>query len=238
MFVDSVEKFHQRLREYIEAVYHVADAGILDQREALLNADGVLRQPAFIESTRSYAAGPRYQELLSAAPPAVLELARRLSTREPRLLHDPPYEHQGEALRALLFDAKDIVVYTGTGSGKTECFTVPILMRLLSEAVASRASFEQRAVRALVLYPMNALVNDQLGRVRKLLGDDEVAEAFELHAGRPATMPLEGLQFTALGRRDAPVQTALLLRRHTRPGFSASGTSGPRARSSRPARRR
>ncbi len=60
-------------------------------------------------------------------------------------------------------------------------------MRLYREAVSSPKSFQRRAVRALVLYPMNALVNDQLGRVRQLLGDDDVAAAFQKAAGRPAT---------------------------------------------------
>ena len=187
MFVDSIERLHNRLREYIEAVYHVADAGILDQRRALLERDGVLRQPAFIESTRAYKTGPWYAELLASEPPELARLAAHLSSRSARLLHDPPYEHQGEALTALLSgEPRDIVVYTGTGSGKTECFTVPTLMRLYREAVTARASFAQRAVRTIVLYPMNALVNDQLGRVRRLLGDDDVAAAFTAAAGRPA----------------------------------------------------
>ncbi len=188
MFIESIERLHHRLREYIEAVYHIADEGILDQRSALLDAEGVLRQPAFIESTRAYATGPRYDELLANEPTALRELAKRLSTRRDRALYDPPYLHQGQALRTLLGqDPKHIVVYTGTGSGKTECFTIPTLMRLYREAVSQPRSFQKRAVRAIVLYPMNALVNDQLGRVRKLFGDDDVAAAFQEAAGRPVT---------------------------------------------------
>ena len=41
-------------------------------------------------------------------------------------------------------------------------------------------------MRALVLYPMNALVNDQLGRLRLLLGDDRVTSQFDAWANRPA----------------------------------------------------
>lgn len=205
MFVQSVEDLHLRLKAYIEAVYHVADTGILDQRAELLGRDGVLRQPPFIESTRQYAKGDRLNDLLRGAPVSLSALAERLSTRSVPLLHDPPYAHQGEALRALLFDRHDIVVFTGTGSGKTECFTIPILMRLLREATVARASFEHRAIRAIVLYPMNALVNDQLSRMRRLLGDEEVARSFIDVAGRPATFgqytgrtPFPGVrQFTA-----------------------------------------
>ena len=41
-------------------------------------------------------------------------------------------------------------------------------------------------MRALILYPMNALVNDQLGRLRLLLGDPRVTTQFQAWAGRPA----------------------------------------------------
>jgi ATP-dependent helicase YprA (DUF1998 family) len=87
--------------------------------------------------------------------------------------------HQERAFREFLVERKDIVVATGTGSGKTECFLVPMLGSLYDEAVRSPKTFEQPGVRALILYPMNALVNDQLSRLRLLLGDPAVADAFK-----------------------------------------------------------
>ncbi len=78
------------------------------------------------------------------------------------VVFDPPYDHQADALElALAPPHRDLVVTTGTGSGKTETFLLPILGRLAAEAT-TRTSFSTRAVRALLLYPMNALVNDQL----------------------------------------------------------------------------
>ena len=101
------------------------------------------------------------------------------------VLFDPPYEHQAQALElALAHPFRDLVVTTGTGSGKTETFLLPILGRLAAEAGA-RKEFGTRAVRALMLYPMNALVNDQLGRLRVLFGDDSVARWFTDRGGRP-----------------------------------------------------
>ena len=55
----------------------------------------------------------------------------------------------------------------GTGSGKTESFLVPILNSLLEEQ--SKGTLGP-GVRALLLYPMNALANDQLKRLRGILG--------------------------------------------------------------------
>ena len=76
---------------------------------------------------------------------------------------------------------------TGTGSGKTECFLLPILGKLAREARSKGPQFGSTpAVRAMVLYPMNALVNDQLGRLRLLFGDPRIVQKFMEWSGRPA----------------------------------------------------
>src|SRR6185312_2447338 len=90
------------------------------------------------------------------------------------------------AIRHALVERKNLVVMTGTGSGKTEAFLLPILGKLAREAHVNGIEFRDRsAVRALILYPMNALVNDQLGRLRSLLGDPRTVRLFKGWAGRP-----------------------------------------------------
>ncbi len=79
-----------------------------------------------------------------------------------------------------------LVITTGTGSGKTESFLLPIMAKLAIEAQERPASFQTPAIRALLLYPMNALVNDQLARLRLLFGDPRVAAQFTAWSGRPA----------------------------------------------------
>jgi hypothetical protein len=80
----------------------------------------------------------------------------------------PLHQHQESAIRKAVA-GRNIVVATGTGSGKTECFLFPALQRLFEEHDA--ATLEEPGVRALLLYPMNALANDQLRRLRQLLAD-------------------------------------------------------------------
>ena len=76
---------------------------------------------------------------------------------------------------------------TGTGSGKTECFLLPVLGKLAGEAHRKGEEFGATpAVRAMLLYPMNALVNDQLGRLRLLFGDRRLMSKFMNWSGRPA----------------------------------------------------
>ena len=75
------------------------------------------------------------------------------------------YLHQERALRKTN-KGKNLIVTTGTGSGKTECFIIPIINHLLREAEEGTLS---SGVRAILIYPMNALANDQMKRLRNLL---------------------------------------------------------------------
>lgn len=78
------------------------------------------------------------------------------------------YQHQERAIRKVCAQNRNIVVATGTGSGKTETFLVPIFNHLFREDEAGTLG---PGVRALLLYPMNALANDQLARLRLLLAN-------------------------------------------------------------------
>ena len=126
---------------------------------------------------------------MTGLPSAALEAFITVSNRNgdlPRLIYDPPYKHQSDAIRCSLIDGKNLIVMTGTGSGKTEAFLLPILGKFAREAKSSPSSFGQdSAMRALILYPMNALVNDQLGRLRALFGDPRLVNLFKNWAGRP-----------------------------------------------------
>jgi len=89
------------------------------------------------------------------------------------------YGHQKEAILGHV-KGHDVVVATGTGSGKTEAFLFPMLTHLNDEARRCRVDGKksQRAIKTLILYPMNALVADQMSRLRKLLGSTEMATKF------------------------------------------------------------
>ena len=76
------------------------------------------------------------------------------------------YKHQIKAIEILSSNKRNTVVTTGTGSGKTECFLIPILNSLLKEKEAGTLGV---GVRALLIYPMNALANDQMKRLRDIL---------------------------------------------------------------------
>jgi ATP-dependent helicase YprA (DUF1998 family) len=177
----ELERYADALRTYITSTYHISNSALVDLRDELLTREGAIAQRPYIESTARYSASRRYADL--SIPQNVADLLTWLGERG--VVFDPPYDHQASALEfALATEYRDIVVTTGTGSGKTETFLLPILGRLAAEA-ATNSSFSTRAVRALLLYPMNALVNDQLGRLRALFGGNEVARWFTERGGRP-----------------------------------------------------
>ena len=119
-----------------------------------------------------------YTEL--AIPIAVKNVLTRLSELDVGIF-SRPYVHQATSLEAFFSRRKDLIVATGTGSGKTESFLMPIIGQLTMEAEARPQCAAMPGVRALLLYPMNALVNDQLSRIRRLLGS---GRASELVSGR------------------------------------------------------
>ena len=88
--------------------------------------------------------------------------AKLFRTEQGKPLH--LFQHQQEALSKATA-AESYVVTTGTGSGKSLAFFVPIFDRILRE----KASDSTHRTRAIIIYPMNALANSQLEEVRKFL---------------------------------------------------------------------
>jgi len=184
---ETITKLQAALQDYIEATYHIGHPTLIEQRRELLKVDGVLFREPYLESTPRYQTGQRFGEL--ELDDAVKTLFTPLTTKDgdrAKVLYDPPYTHQAEALEWTMRDGMSLAITTGTGSGKTESFLLPMLARLAVEAAHRPTSFATPAVRALILYPMNALVNDQLSRLRMLLGDPRVTGQFEKWADRPA----------------------------------------------------
>ncbi len=114
-----------------------------------------------LEPKRRYASGARVTDLCQEGTldPVFEQLVLAGA------LHPDLYHHQERAVRAAVLDVQNIVVATGTGSGKTEAFLLPILNGLVREHAAGLLTTN---VKAILLYPMNALANDQMKRIREV----------------------------------------------------------------------
>jgi len=181
VFEGLKKTFHQ----YLEAQYHIWDESLIAERRRLLDQPGVSFQEPKLEATPFYLNGSTYRRL--SIPKPAQEILTLASGRPNVGIYPEPYVHQASAIEAFLGRDEEIIVATGTGSGKTECFLMPILGALAVESSQRQDSWKLPGVRALLLYPMNALVNDQLARLRRLMGDVDIAKALQGKRDRRAT---------------------------------------------------
>jgi ATP-dependent helicase YprA (DUF1998 family) len=121
---------------------------------ACLGQSELLLKGPFVEALPDFVKRSSLREMVSCDPPLLHHDFTQLPAE---LLDRPLHSHQADALEAIVGARQNVIVATGTGSGKTECFLYPILDALLREQDLNRAG-----VRALLVYPLNALANDQL----------------------------------------------------------------------------
>lgn len=159
--------------KYQLTAYAFADANLHRQMRQLLNLDQTRNTPLlrgpFISLSRSFRKGAPIQQLVQQGllHPHIANLAPY-----PNL-----YGHQQTAISHIA-NGKTTLVSTGTGSGKTECFLYPII----SHCLRLRDQGSNAGIAAVLIYPMNALAEDQLGRLRELLAGTGIT--FGLYVGK------------------------------------------------------
>ena len=168
-----------RHMKFIEANYHLHNPRLIQERRELMKEGAVVSEP-WVGATPSYVSGERFRNLNLPLP--VIDILEGLNQANLDV-YDPPYLHQAKALEAFFSGKKDLIVSTGTGSGKTEIFIYSILGQLALEAERGKTT-DIRGFRSIILYPMNALVADQVSRLRQILGSDAGAKELEKRFGR------------------------------------------------------
>jgi DEAD/DEAH box helicase domain-containing protein len=181
---------------YIQSAFPLRYGALATERNDILKKPGILSQPPLVEPVPTYPSSGMNLVAAAAKLPSKYNDLANLGQMilDPNI---PLYDHQWESLKEVIINQKDIVVTTGTGSGKTECFLLPLLAQLAKESAlwtncpqppnqhnwwngkGNRVSQWEhaprpKAIRALILYPLNALVEDQLRRLRKALDTQQV----------------------------------------------------------------
>ncbi|MBR0455593.1 MAG: DEAD/DEAH box helicase [Firmicutes bacterium] len=171
---NGANSIHKHLRteleNYIRSQYFGKSPLLLNAIDGVLDSEGLLYQKPYIESSPAYKA--KINGIKSAQLPSWLRIFFERLASEKLGVYQSPFEHQITALEEACA-GNDLFVSTGTGSGKTECFLWPMIAKLVTEAHDSPNTWQNRGVRAIIMYPMNALVSDQLSRLRRLIGDTE-----------------------------------------------------------------
>lgn len=161
---ESSRRITDFYRRYLLTTFGTNNEKYNKQLKQALEKDGAIADGPYISMSAPYEKGKTLSEL--AEEGLVSREILKLENFNP---NRNLYRHQEEAVRKAV-EGKNLIVTTGTGSGKTESFLIPVINQLLKEKEEGTLG---PGVRTLIIYPMNALVNDQIRRLRELLADME-----------------------------------------------------------------
>ena len=218
--IEVASGLKETLLSYIDTAFALRDESLRRERRRLLERDGQLMQDVLLEPVLPYDGTDNAMDVCRAVGlrenEAKFLISSVFRTDDPGSLN--LRQHQAESLRKAFSEAGwNPVVTSGTGSGKTESFVLPVLARLLMEArtwgptpLANewwlkgrwsplRDDSRPAALRTVILYPTNALVEDQISRLRRSLRRIELQGGPRLWFGRytsaspgGSTMPKNG----------------------------------------------
>ena len=154
------EKIRNRYENYLRTSFYFKDPDLRRSFQSALKDEGNLLQGPYSEPSRVFVSGLNSRDLAREC------FQSQCADLLPALIDSPLYKHQEQAVRGVYLDHENIVVATGTASGKTESFLYPILFELYRQHL--NGELQKPGVRAMILYPMNALANDQRERLGEI----------------------------------------------------------------------
>ncbi|MCL4853460.1 MAG: DEAD/DEAH box helicase, partial [Bryobacteraceae bacterium] len=189
--VGSVNHLVAEYRRFLLSTYRLADPRLREQFESHIKQADVLVKGPYVTLANDFAREHTLKQLHEQGV-GHKDLQRlKWSFGDQRL-----FLHQEQSLRRVEQLGRNVIVKTGTGSGKTEAFLLAVMsgvLRMRAEGV--------KGTKAILLYPMNALANDQLGRLRTLIRDSGVGVTFAMYTGESESVaatlgePVEGNEF-------------------------------------------
>jgi rubrerythrin len=171
----------ERYLQYIKAGIPLMEDYYEKEREKLYEDDGVIMHPPYIELVKKYEGKKSLSEICGENK-INMKVADFLNRG---LLHTDDgeerrlYEHQEQAIVDVLKNRKNMVITTGTGSGKTEAFLIPLLADIIEESLTWKQNKKESALRSIIFYPLNALAEDQMTRLRRSLASEDIIKWYE-----------------------------------------------------------
>lgn len=203
---NNIKEFYKR---YLLTTFKTNNETYNKQLEQELNKTNAIAKGPYINMTDPYEKGKSIEDLVKEGILAESFL-NLLELKPQRSL----YKHQVEAITKA-YQNKNLVITTGTGSGKTECFLIPVINQLLKEQDAGTLD---DGVRTLIIYPMNALVNDQIRRLRDIFKDvqDDCKITFGRFTGETKDKESEAVQDYVNREGCKPIKNEIISREKMR----------------------
>ena len=161
-FKEFYNKTENRLTDAILSLWATGDKELQDYFKYLLTQEPIMADAIF-QNTFPWEQGKlTFGETISVFKVEFIKALDEIKDPDFRFPKDRiPYKHQLKSWQTLLNDKKSIAVTTGTGSGKTECFMLPVLHDIYENCN------NQQGVNAIFLYPLNALIASQKKRMHE-----------------------------------------------------------------------
>lgn len=202
----TTDRIQSTYLRYLKTLFSFQDPVLRKEFYEALEKPELLVKGPILEATPRFESGASIQVLVEQG---VLDRGFIDLCSEHLPLDRPLYAHQEIAIRKSLA-GRNVIIASGTGSGKTEGFLIPIFNFLLEER--ANGTLDSPGIRCLLLYPMNALANDQLKRLRSVL-----AEFPEITFGRyTGETPQEAKRAEERFRKSYPNEPLLTNELHSR----------------------
>lgn len=159
IFKKIYTEIQDRLTDSILSLWATGDAKFQNYLEELLCHENLLAEPVFQNTFPWTPATKTFGELTDLFDQNLIKKLDKIKGEYEFPKDRNPYLHQIISWEKLLSEKKSIAVTTGTGSGKTECFMLPVLQDLYQNCK------DEIGVRAIFLYPLNALIGSQKKRI-------------------------------------------------------------------------
>lgn len=177
------ENLRETYHKYIDTSLFFSNKKLEDERSHLFERDDTITKSPIIELTPKYKEYKTIHNLCERynLDPLFADFAEKGLFPNYNGIISKLYKHQYDSLKSTLVDRMNLIVTTGTGSGKTECFLLPVIYDILKEKIQNKKINKSttNAVRSLILYPLNALAEDQMRRLRRSLSTNQVIKWFD-----------------------------------------------------------
>lgn len=161
--IQAAQEIVESYKDYVHTTFFIRDNEFRNQFERIIDQNELSKGP-YIDCVDAFETGESVADLVSEK--ILSSEFLKLDAAGSNDCNRPLYRHQIEAITRGI-EQHNLVITTGTGSGKTEAFLYPILNHLFR--LKEESDHVPRGVHALLLFPMNALANDQMKRLRVLL---------------------------------------------------------------------